>query len=208
MSTIAELLLRLEDDDRPGFLHEEGRWTFRQIVDEGRRRAALFRELQDPERPPHIGVLLDNAPDYLFWLVAAALSRSVIVGINSTYRGAQLAQLVDHSDCQVLVTSSTFADLLEGAPTSIPADRIIEIDDPAHRQALNQQRWLTNPGGHALPALAASTHAFVERQVVADADDAGQHAGPVADQGGALDRRAKFSVLDLVGLGAGEHELA
>ena len=42
------------------------------------------------DRPPHIGVLLDNVPDYLFWLAAAALSGAVVVGINSTYRGDQL----------------------------------------------------------------------------------------------------------------------
>ena len=43
--------------------------------------------------PPHIGVLLDNTAEYLFWLGAAAITRSVIVGINATYRGAELAQL-------------------------------------------------------------------------------------------------------------------
>ena len=136
MTTTAELLLARADDDRPGLLHEDGTWTFRQIVDEGRRRAALFDELRDRDRPPHIGVLLDNAPDYLFWLVAAALSRAVVVGINSTYRGAQLAQLVDHSDCQVLVTSTSLAALLEDASTSIPADKVLLVDDPAHADRL------------------------------------------------------------------------
>jgi hypothetical protein len=67
---------------------------------------------------------------------------------------------------------------------------------------------LADAGGHALPALAAHAHAFVERHVVADAGDAGQHAGAVADQRRALDRRAQLAVLHLVGLGAGEHELA
>ena len=68
---------------------------------------------------PHIGVLLDNTPEYLFWLGAAAVSRSVIVGINATYRGAELARLIDHCDCQVLVTSDTYADLLAGAPSQV-----------------------------------------------------------------------------------------
>jgi hypothetical protein len=38
--------------------------------------------------------------------------------------------------------------------------------------------------------------------------DAGQRVGAVADQHGALDRRPDLAVLDPVGLGAGEDELA
>ena len=96
--------------------------------DESRRRAALWTDVRDDAAPPHIGVLLDNTAEYLFWLGAAALTRSVIVGINATYRGAELAQLVDYTDCQALVTSDTYADLLADAPSHVPADRV-----PAHR---------------------------------------------------------------------------
>ena len=101
---------------------------------EGWRRAALFAELRDPDRPPHVGVLLDNVPDYLFWLTAGALSGTVVVGINSTYRGEQLAQLIDHTDCQALVTSSDLAGLLDGAPHSVPSERLLVVDDPASRR--------------------------------------------------------------------------
>ena len=132
MTTIADLLLARADDDRPGLLHEDGTWTFRQIIDEGRRRAALFEELRDPNRPSHIGVLLDNAPDYIFWLVAAALTGSVVVGINSTYRGGQLAQLVEHTDCQILVTSTELLALFDGVDSPLGDERIVVVDDPAH----------------------------------------------------------------------------
>src|SRR5690606_40113102 len=83
------------DDDALALLYEDSRWTYRELVEQGRRRAGLLGELLDPARPPHVGVLLDNVPDYVFWLTAGALSGAVIVGINSTYRGEQLAQLVD-----------------------------------------------------------------------------------------------------------------
>ncbi len=145
MTTIAELLLAREGDDRTGLLHEDGTWTFQQVIAEGRRRAALYDEMHDPSRPPHIGVLLDNAPDYVFWLVAAAISGSVIVGINSTYRGAQLAQLIDHSDCEILVTSQAFAELIDDAPISVPADRVLLIDDPLHADRLAQVRPFDGP---------------------------------------------------------------
>jgi len=137
VTTVADLLLAREDDDRIGLFHEDGTWTFRQVLAEGRRRAALYAELHDPAAPPHIGVLLDNAPDYIFWLVAAALSGSVVVGINSTYRGEQLAQLISHSDCDVLVTSSDQSKILDGAPLDLTSDRILLVDDPEHRERLD-----------------------------------------------------------------------
>jgi fatty-acyl-CoA synthase len=145
MSTVAALLLAREDDDRLGFLHEDGRWTYRQVIDEGRRRAARFQELHDPDRPPHIGVLLDNTPDYLFWLVGAALAGAVVVGINSTYRGEALAQLIEHTDCEMLVTSSAHAQLLEGVDSPIAPDRVLLVDAPDHAPQLASAPPFTGP---------------------------------------------------------------
>jgi fatty-acyl-CoA synthase len=135
VSTAADLLLARADDDRPALLHGGRAWSYRELVDEGRRRAALFAEVRDPDRPPHIGVLLDNVPDYVFWLVAAALARAVVVGINSTYRGEQLAQLVEHTDCQVLITDHRLAELLDGRAVVAPERRFL-VDDPAYRERL------------------------------------------------------------------------
>ena len=140
MTAFGRLLLERAEDDRPALLYEDQRWSYRDLVHEGRRRAALFGELADADRPPHVGVLLDNVPDYLFWLTAGALSGAVIVGINSTYRGEQLAQLVDHTDCQLLVTEPDHVDLLAAAPHGIPGERVLvigrhELPEPAEATA-------------------------------------------------------------------------
>src|SRR3546814_19942109 len=95
MSTIAELLLARADDDRTAFLHETGRWSFRALVHEGAKRAALFAEVRDQDPPPPIGVLLDNTPDYLFWLTGAALAGALVVGLHWTHRGDPHTQLTD-----------------------------------------------------------------------------------------------------------------
>ena len=76
-------------------------------------------------------------PDYLLWLVAGAVSGTVVVGINSTYRGEQLAQLIDHTDCQALVTSGDLLALLDGVDTSVPADRVLVVDTPEYDEALD-----------------------------------------------------------------------
>ena len=105
--TVAELFLRNAENDDGGGWFEDRAYTYREVVAEAEKRAALWESVRDPAQPPHIGVLLDNTAEYLFWLGAAAISRSTIVGINATYRGAELARLIDHCDCQAIVTSDT-----------------------------------------------------------------------------------------------------
>jgi fatty-acyl-CoA synthase len=136
LTTVAELLLARADSDDVALLLGDGTWTFRELIAEASRRASRFDELRDDERPPHIGVLLDNVPDYVFWLAAAALSGGVVAGINSTYRGDQLGQLVRHTDCQVLVASSDFAPLLDGVDTGVARDRVLVVDEPGYAEAL------------------------------------------------------------------------
>jgi fatty-acyl-CoA synthase len=142
VSTAAELLLARADDDRPALLFEDRSWSHRQLVDEGRRRIALHApfqvEFREDDRPLHIGVLLDNTPEYVFWLAAAALSGAVVVGINSTYRGEPLRQLISHTDCDLVVTSSGHLSLLEGLDDVVPGDRMLVVDEPDYRAELER----------------------------------------------------------------------
>lgn len=139
MITVAEILRGRASSDATAFLSGDQAWTYSELAEEASRRAALFDELRDESRPPHVGVLLDNVPDYLFWLAAAALSGSVIVGINATYRGEQLGLLVRHTDCQLLVTASGLAPLLDGVDTGVGADRTLVVDAPEYAARLAAQ---------------------------------------------------------------------
>ena len=139
MTTVAGILRGRADSDAMAFLSGDESWTYRELAEEAGRRAALFDELRDDGRPPHIGVLLDNVPDYVFWLAAAALSGGVVVGINATYRGEQLGLLVRHTDCQLLVTASGLAPLLDGVDTGVGADRTLVVDAPGYAARLAAQ---------------------------------------------------------------------
>jgi fatty-acyl-CoA synthase len=112
--TVASLLLARADDDRPGLRFEDQTWTWREHVEESARRSALLREVRREGEPFHVGVLLENVPDFSFFLGAAALAGAVVVGINPTRRGGELERDIRHTDCQVVVTDRDHASLLEG----------------------------------------------------------------------------------------------
>ena len=57
--------------DRPAIRFGEQMWTHADYFTESCRFARLFQDRR-PDGPFHVGVLLDNTPDYLFALGAAA----------------------------------------------------------------------------------------------------------------------------------------
>ncbi|MFD0899754.1 steroid-22-oyl-CoA synthetase [Actinomadura sediminis] len=130
--TIAGLLLARLGDDRPGLRSRDRTWTWDEVVRDGAARAALARSLRLDDRPFHIGVLLDNVPEYVLWLGAAALSGATIVGVNPTRTGSYLEREVRHTDLQLVVTDASGAKLLDGLDIGVPRDRFLLVDDDAY----------------------------------------------------------------------------
>ncbi|MEW1998908.1 AMP-binding protein [Streptomyces coelicoflavus] len=133
--TIADLLLARAGDDHPGLLTRERTWTWDEVVAESAARAALAAELRT-DGPFHIGVLLDNVPEYVFWLGGAALAGAAVVGINPTRRGAELAREVRHTECQLIVTDRAGLDLLDGLDVGVKRDRFLVVDDSGYATGL------------------------------------------------------------------------
>jgi len=124
VTTVAAMLAARAEDDRTGVLDAGGEWTWRQAVQEGATRGALARSLMGGAKP-HVGVLLPNGPEYLFWLNGCALAGAAIVGINPTRRGAALAADIRATDCALIVTDAEGAALLEGLDLGIGEDRVL-----------------------------------------------------------------------------------
>jgi fatty-acyl-CoA synthase len=124
MTTVAELLVARSEDDLAGLHFEDESWTWRQVVAESAARARMLVGLRRPG-PFHIGVLLENVPEYLFLLGGAALAGATVVGINPTRRGAELARDVRHTDCQLIVTDASQLALLDGLDTGVEPERVL-----------------------------------------------------------------------------------
>src|SRR2546423_14300045 len=75
--------------DRPAVKFGDRVWTHAEYVDEASRWAQLFLARAPAGRALHVGVLLDNTPDYLFALGGAALTGAAVVGLNRTPRGGR-----------------------------------------------------------------------------------------------------------------------
>ena len=118
MTTVAELLVARAEDDNTGLRFEDASWSWRQVVAECSVRAGMLAAHRRPG-PFHIGVLLENVPEYLFLLGGAALAGATVVGINPTRRGAELARDIAHADCQLIVTDTSQRALVEGLDSGV-----------------------------------------------------------------------------------------
>ncbi|MEU4963858.1 AMP-binding protein [Streptomyces smyrnaeus] len=141
--TVAELVRAQWHDPRPGGLRAAGLTLTRHATAAAAAaRAALLADLLPRGAEPHIGVLLDNAPEYPLWLAAAALAGATVVGVNPTRRGAELARDISHTECALLVTERAHLALLDGLELPVlrrggpGPGRLLVTDEPGYAELL------------------------------------------------------------------------
>ncbi len=139
MTTVAAMLAARAGDDRTGVMDAGGSWTWRESVAEGAARGALARSLFGDAKP-HVGVLLPNGPEYLFWLNGAALAGAAVVGINPTRRGEALAADVRATDCAMIVTDDEGAALLEGLDLGLDPDKVLVVGSERYAAMVDEFR--------------------------------------------------------------------
>jgi fatty-acyl-CoA synthase len=122
---------------RPALHFGDRRWTHGELLVEAERFSALYRARLDPDRPPHVAVLLDNTPDYVFALCGAGLVGATLVGLNHTRRDEHLAGDISHTDVQLLITEPRHQALLRPALRGLDpqvsvfvSDRFADDNDP------------------------------------------------------------------------------
>jgi fatty-acyl-CoA synthase len=146
MANFADLLAVRAGDGHDAIRFRESRdeavqsWTWAEYVDECRARAALLEDQRIDGVPFHVGVLLDNIPEFPMWLGAAALAGATLVGINPTRRGEELARDIRHTDCQLVVTEPTHRPLLDGLDLGLDAHRVLDVESDAYAMVVAEHR--------------------------------------------------------------------
>ncbi|MFJ5263635.1 AMP-binding protein [Streptomyces sp. NPDC088387] len=128
--TVAELVAARWGDRRPGLWCEDRTLTHHEVAAGAAARAALLADLLPAGAEPHLGVLLDNTPEYPLWLAGAALAGAAVAGINPTRRGPELARDILHTECRVLVTEAAHLPLLAGL--DLPGVRVLVTGTEAY----------------------------------------------------------------------------
>jgi fatty-acyl-CoA synthase len=123
--------------DRPALRFGERIWTHQELLAEAELFASLYRSRLDPDRPPHVGVLLDNTPDYVFALCGAGLVGATVAGLNHTRHGPSLAGDIRGTDLQLVITEPRHQQQLDAAIEArelpggaLVSDRFADGDDP------------------------------------------------------------------------------
>ncbi len=162
--------------DRPALRFGDRQWTHRELLAESERFAALYRARLDPGRPPHVGLLLDNTPEYVFALCGAGLIGAAVAGLNYTRRGEHLGHDITHTDVQMVITeprheeqlrtgiegvdlpagilvSDGFADRDEPPAAGEPLEHALQEAWADHDEGRRERAALADPDVDALWAL-------------------------------------------------------
>jgi fatty-acyl-CoA synthase len=152
LMSMADIVRARATDDGVALKADGRTYTYREWVQCCADRAALWEALRDPQRPPHIGVLLDNVAEFTMWLGAAALTGATVVGINPTRRGEQLAHDVRHTECQLLVTEAVWLHLFDGLDTGVAATHLLDTDHPSYAALVAQHTGAAVPTAAVAPS--------------------------------------------------------
>ncbi|NUP31978.1 MAG: AMP-binding protein [Streptomycetaceae bacterium] len=134
--TMNDLVRRRVGDTSPGVRAGDTVWTWDEHVKLSAERAAFLEKFRADGQPFHIGILLENVPEFSFLLASAAVSGAVVVGLNPTRQGAELARDIQHTGCTVLITGDAHLAQLREAVPDFPADRMFNVDDAAWAEGL------------------------------------------------------------------------
>ncbi len=125
-STVAGLLADLSAVTDRGVHFEESFTPWARHLHDAAVRAGVLLEWLSPERPPHVGVLLSNTAEFAALFAAAARHGFVLVGLNTTRRGAALAADVARADCQIVLYGNDTRELL--TDVDLGDVRVVDVD--------------------------------------------------------------------------------
>jgi carnitine-CoA ligase len=125
--------------DKVGLIFDEfnERITYNEINERSNRIAKVLQNV-GVEAKDRVAIMLRNRPEFpLTWLGIGKLG-AIMVPINIYYKEFDAKYLLEHSEANVIVTSSEFIPLLKTIQTTVPTLKtIITVDDESHENVLS-----------------------------------------------------------------------
>lgn len=151
--TMQHLVAARSGDDNVGLVTHDLTMTWDEVVHAASQRANWLLD-RNLDAPGHVGVLLDNIPEYVLLLAAGALSGIPLVGLNPTRTGAAFARDVAHTQCRLVLTSADHADHLAALYDLPVGERpaIVMVDDRAYLRGVESMN--VDPPRVVVPAEA------------------------------------------------------
>lgn len=164
MTTVAQLIRAQADNTDTALRYEDQRWSYVEFVRACAQRAAWLLEQRreqlnqlgpskarpDEASPFHVGLLLDNVPEYLMWLGASALCGATLVGLNLTRKGADLERDIRHTECQFVISNDRYSPALRNL--ELATTQTWNTDSDSYKQQLNRYFGAGLPEVEVTPA--------------------------------------------------------
>ena len=82
------------------------------------------------ERSTHVGIMMENSPEYLWvWLALGRLG-AVVVPLNTAYKGDLLRHALSHANVCVVLIGDEFLERLEAIESDLPSLHTIVVNGP------------------------------------------------------------------------------
>jgi acyl-CoA synthetase (AMP-forming)/AMP-acid ligase II len=127
--------------DRPAVFHGDTVVSYRELDDSAARFAATMARA-GVGRDSKVACYLYNCPEYLEAVYATMKLEAVPVNVNYRYQGAELADLLNDSDAEVLVFPGSLARHVRDALDLVaPLKLLVQVDDDGSPPVAGAVRW-------------------------------------------------------------------
>jgi len=121
------------------FWFEGERYTYSDVLDRSRRVAQGFAK-QGVKKGSHVAVLMENCPQFIYTWFGLALLGAVEAPFNPFHKGSILEYLINSSDAEILVISSSFIDEIRSVEDRIKKVKKIIIEGQYKKESFKTIR--------------------------------------------------------------------
>ena len=123
------------------FWFEGERYTYSEVLARSRRVAQGFAT-QGVKKGSHVAVLMENCPQFIYTWFGLALLGAVEAPFNPFHKGSILEYLINYSDAEILVISSSFIDEIRSVEDRIKKVKKIIIEGEYKKESFKTIRTI------------------------------------------------------------------